>query len=210
MPNPPIRVGSLPDVPAPGSAIASHWAQAASAMVAHVFPTAADRAALWPNPPAGAVSTAMDRNYLERYNGLTWVRVGGTLSFQPAYSAPAGAGSGGAIVPGGTGRVARWTMPRATTVRAHYAVLLGATGPYTGQLFLLSVSGGATIWNTFVAGGPASVTAIIPGIDVPGLGAGDHLDVMFTSNAASTGQVSWFLDTSNNRGRLELDAPTPT
>jgi hypothetical protein len=53
MPNPPISWGELHDVPAPGSSIASPWAQDVTHRIAHRFATTTDRDTNYPAGGAG-------------------------------------------------------------------------------------------------------------------------------------------------------------
>lgn len=65
---PPITIGSLTNVPVPGSQIAAQWAQDASAMVVHKFATTAALKA-WA-APTGTFAVALD-------TGILWRRAGG-------------------------------------------------------------------------------------------------------------------------------------
>lgn len=72
--NPPITIGELTDVPAPGSAIASQWAQEVSARVLQRF---ANNAALqaWAAPDgAQAIDLATARTYVRK--GGAWIADG--------------------------------------------------------------------------------------------------------------------------------------
>lgn len=72
--NPPVIVGELTDVPAPGSPIASQWAQEVSNRVVQRF---ASKAALDTWAAAnGAVAWTTDTN-------LMWHRIGGAWTVQP-------------------------------------------------------------------------------------------------------------------------------
>lgn len=53
MPNPPITIGELADVPAPGAPVYSPWAQEISNRVIQRFATVAARDAAWPAATAG-------------------------------------------------------------------------------------------------------------------------------------------------------------
>jgi len=70
---PPITVGSLSNVPAPGSQLAAQWAQDASSMVVHRF---ASRASLdgWA-APVGACAVTVDDGTLYRRKAGAWSRV---------------------------------------------------------------------------------------------------------------------------------------
>jgi hypothetical protein len=73
--NPPIQIGELTDVPAPGSPIASQWAQEASARIVHRFATAAARATAFPAPVRGTASylqTNTDTEGPEWFDGASW------------------------------------------------------------------------------------------------------------------------------------------
>jgi hypothetical protein len=204
MANPPITIGELSNVPAPLSPVASAWCQDATERIVHHFASVADRAARWPTPLLGSLSSRADGNgRTEFFDGVGWLSVGDN-AFAPTYTAPAGSGAAGALRPGESGRAARFTIPADVPVRFDYAVLLGAGGPFDARLILHDATGsGATFWTTFVTatGGGYRTTAIIPGIRVAGLGNGHLVDVTVANEATSTGELSWFLDGSNNVGR---------
>jgi len=67
---PPITIGSLANVPAPGSQIAAQWAQDASAKVVHPFATTAALKA-WA-APNGAFAVALDNYVLWRRIANVW------------------------------------------------------------------------------------------------------------------------------------------
>jgi hypothetical protein len=76
--NPPITIGELVDVPAPGSPIASAWSQEVSARIVHRFATTAARDAAYPAAAAAAgamCETAGGTLWLS--SGSVWLPVGG-------------------------------------------------------------------------------------------------------------------------------------
>lgn len=80
---PPITVGSLSNVPAPGSQIAAQWAQDVSKLGVHRFPSTTARDAVYSAAAAGegAYCETADTDTLWRSNGTAWQRVmniGGT------------------------------------------------------------------------------------------------------------------------------------
>jgi hypothetical protein len=77
--NPPVTIGELTDVPAPGSPIASAWAQEVTNRIVHRFPTTAALNAWAAAPGSRAYVTADDRFYA-RVAGppAAWVREGPT------------------------------------------------------------------------------------------------------------------------------------
>lgn len=78
MASPPITIGELTTVPAPGSPIASPWAQQVSARVVQRFATKAALDSGW-NPGAagkGALAVTVDQVRLWRWDGATWLPVG--------------------------------------------------------------------------------------------------------------------------------------
>jgi len=90
---PPITVGSLSNVPAPGSQLAAQWAQDASSMVVHRF---ASRASLdgWA-APVGALGVTTDDGVLFRRRPTYWSRVSPPYTasaFYPAVAAYPGGG----------------------------------------------------------------------------------------------------------------------
>lgn len=73
MANPPITIGELIDVPAPGSAIASAWTQEATQRIVHRFATAAARDAQYTNRLTGALAYTIDTKRLCMWDGVGWV-----------------------------------------------------------------------------------------------------------------------------------------
>lgn len=208
MANAPISIGELGNVPAPLSPIQSDWAQDVTKRIVHRFASVADRAARYPNPLQGALSTASDRGWLEMWDGVgAWVPVGGGgPDLQPAISAPAGSGVGGNLRPGETSRLARYTIPRPAVARVWHSVLLGGTGAWAGRVSVTVVSPQSTIFFEDV-GSPVigfDATGRVTGVTINGLGQGSIVDIMVTNKAASTGELAWYLDGLNNAGRMEL------
>lgn len=70
--NPPVTIGELTDVPAPGSPIASYWGQEVTRRIVHRFPDAATRDAQYPAAAAGygAVCAVWNVPYIS--DGSTW------------------------------------------------------------------------------------------------------------------------------------------
>jgi hypothetical protein len=72
---PPITIGELTDVPAPGSPIASQWTQEVSGRIFHRFATAAARNAAFTTPPKGTASYLQTNNNTEGpefWDGVSW------------------------------------------------------------------------------------------------------------------------------------------
>lgn len=89
---PPLTIGELTDVPAPGSQLAAAWAQEISSRIVQRFPTAAALQA-WAAPP-GAFAVQTDTGVLWRRIAAGWsqqtpwqARIGGTPQ-QPPTTAP--------------------------------------------------------------------------------------------------------------------------
>lgn len=78
--NPPVTIGELADVPAPGSAILSAWTQEVSRRIVHRFATVAARDAAYPAALAGpgAVSYTFDTGTVWAVNGAgtAWAAIG--------------------------------------------------------------------------------------------------------------------------------------
>lgn len=68
---PPITIGEMTNVPAPGSQIAAQWAQDASERVVHRY---ASKAALdgWTSAPNGTLAVALDTNVVWQRRGNAW------------------------------------------------------------------------------------------------------------------------------------------
>jgi hypothetical protein len=73
--NPPIVIGELADVPAPGSGVKSAWCQEVTNRIHHRFATPAARATAFPAPAIGQASylTAADATQgPEYFDGIAW------------------------------------------------------------------------------------------------------------------------------------------
>ena len=92
---PPITVGSLGNVPAPGSQIAAQWAQDVTGLGVHRFATATARDAVYPPAVAGngATCITLDTQTVWVSNGTTWqklMNVGGLYYQMTMYHQPQG------------------------------------------------------------------------------------------------------------------------
>jgi hypothetical protein len=72
-----IIIGALDNVPAPGDAIRSPWAQEISGYVVHPFASVAQRDAVWTAPPAGSMCITLDTGYRWQRVGSAWLYIGG-------------------------------------------------------------------------------------------------------------------------------------
>jgi hypothetical protein len=90
---PPITIGELTDVPAPGSQIAANWAQEVSARIIHRF---ANKAAIdaWSTAPNGARAVQLDSHVEWRRVTGGWSRVTPWTQTQAGTATPAGAATG--------------------------------------------------------------------------------------------------------------------
>lgn len=73
--NPPVQIGELLDVPAPGSGVKSAWCQEITNRIHHRFATPAARATAFPAPQVGQASylTAADASHGPEYwDGVAW------------------------------------------------------------------------------------------------------------------------------------------
>ena len=77
---PPVMIGELTDVPAPGSPIASQWAQETTNRIVHRFATKAALDAGWPAATAGnrALAATADGR-IHQSNGTLWLPVAGSM-----------------------------------------------------------------------------------------------------------------------------------
>jgi hypothetical protein len=73
MPAPPITIGELSNVPAPGSPVASSWAQDATKRIVQRFPTVAALKAATGFVAAGAMGYVTGTRQLAQYDGTGWV-----------------------------------------------------------------------------------------------------------------------------------------
>lgn len=73
--NPPITIGELVDVPAPGAGVKSQWSQEVTRRCVHRFATVAARDAQYPAAAAGAGAycTTLDTGILWTVVGVAWV-----------------------------------------------------------------------------------------------------------------------------------------
>lgn len=90
MANPPVTIGELADVPAPGSGVKSAWAQEVSNRVVQRFATVADRDTRWPAATAGrgAMCVTLDTDTLWKVASvagvLTWQQAGAGVELMRA------------------------------------------------------------------------------------------------------------------------------
>jgi hypothetical protein len=73
--NPPITIGELADVPAPGSGIKSAWSQEVTNRIVHRFATTAERDTKWPAATAGTGAFCVVGGVLFTVTGGAWVTV---------------------------------------------------------------------------------------------------------------------------------------
>lgn len=76
--NPPVTIGELTDVPAPGSPIVSPWAQQISARIVHRFATLAARNAATGYQVRGAVCMVDDCLFV--HTGAEWIQPGAAFT----------------------------------------------------------------------------------------------------------------------------------
>jgi len=76
--NPPITIGELANVPAPGSGVQSSWAQSITRRTVHRFATVAERDAKYPAAGAGTGALCVTTD-----TGSQWVVVGGAWRAVP-------------------------------------------------------------------------------------------------------------------------------
>jgi hypothetical protein len=84
----PITVGQLDNVPAPGDAIRSPWAQEISGYVVHPFASYAALTAGWSAPPNGSIAVTLD-------TGTLWIRRAGVWQALPNQTVASGGMRGG-------------------------------------------------------------------------------------------------------------------
>lgn len=87
---PPITMGELTDVPTPGSAIASTWAQEVTNRIRHRFTSVADRDTRWPAAAAGrgAMCITTNDNMTWTSTGTAWFVMPGTVLRNASANAP--------------------------------------------------------------------------------------------------------------------------
>jgi len=158
--NPPITVGELVDVPAPGSPISSPWAQEVSNRIVHRF---VNKAALdaWA-AAAGSYGTTLDTGRLYERIGTAWVLVGaGRIGF-------------GGLQPGQSWAVGQtfsmswpqkqWDSDNFNAGGAPVTVPAGLDGLYLVSAYISATAliVGAATAVQIVAGGGIAGQAIIP------------------------------------------------
>ena len=199
--NPPIHIGELSNVPAPQSPIASQWAQDVTNRIVHHFADTATRAAAWPAPLVGSLSTRGDPNVLEYFDGARWLPVIGA-HLAPSY----GAIQGGQSHPGEQHMIAEYTIPYATDARFTHSVLLNGDAAWAGKISL-RFDTGQVIFDVCVGSWAAiPMTGHLVDIPVGGLGAGQKIQVWFIHSASPGGNVAFYTDPSNNRGSALIGA----
>lgn len=98
MPQPPITIGELTDVPTFDSPIASPWAQEISHRIAHRFATTAERDSKYPAATAGAGAICAVAGDLYRSTGSRWIGSGfAGVRAQPLTPQALGSGAWAAI-----------------------------------------------------------------------------------------------------------------
>jgi len=90
---PPITIGELTNVPAPGSQLAAQWAQDVSSRIVQRFPTTAALKA-WA-APVGAHAVAVDTGILWRRVAAGWTQITPWTAGVAGVAGPTGAGSVG-------------------------------------------------------------------------------------------------------------------
>lgn len=174
--NPPITVGELTDVPAPGSPIASAWSQEVSNRIAHRFATlAALNAWAAANGSIGVVG----RDLYLRVTGA-WVqqRVGMIGAIQTSYTLAVA--SAYIDIPGAA---VNWTAIPGRSYRA--TIIVAGSAPATGPALVrgsLNVVGGAGRMIDNVISLAASGYGAIPG------------QAIITGNGAMTATVQAWTD----------------
>lgn len=138
---PPIQIGSLTNVPAPGSQLAAQWAQDASGLVVHRF---SNRAALdsWA-APVGALAVTVDDGVLYRRKGGQWSRL------TPYLDAVVGVGLAGLVANTWT-NVATLSIPSdsaARVVDVQWHLRYDRWPPYAGAAQLLVDGVAVTQWD---------------------------------------------------------------
>lgn len=86
--NPPVTIGEITTVPAPGSGVTSAYHQTVTNRVLHRFATAAAMTAAWPPATAGkgAHAYTLDTNTMWVCDGAGWVRLSEPLqTFTPTF-----------------------------------------------------------------------------------------------------------------------------
>jgi hypothetical protein len=125
---PPITIGSLADVPAPGSQIAANWAQEVSTAIVHRFPT---KAAIdgWTSAPVGARAVQTD-------TGVEWRRIAGVWS----QVTPWLGGVVGIAASAGQQTVASMTIPADPYIRMAFVSCFLKIDVFSGNLVFVSLA----------------------------------------------------------------------
>ena len=138
---PPVTIGELTNVPAPGSQIAAQWAQDATSRIVHRF---ANRTALeaWA-APAGSFAVTLDDVTLFRRKGGAWSRI------TPYTASATGVGLAGLAANTWTQVVTLTipTEPSARQVDATWHLRYDRWPPFAGAARILVDGGVACQWD---------------------------------------------------------------
>lgn len=158
--NPPITLGELTDVPAPGSGVKSAWCQEVTARIHHRFGTYAARTAAFtaPNPVAvngtpSFITSADVNNGPEYFNGVAW---------RKPWNMPWGvvtsqSDQGQIATSGGTETLLNTVPAFATPGGRRYRIIYDFTGfgSIAGDNFRFTVRRGATVAGATIKVGPS-------------------------------------------------------
>jgi hypothetical protein len=203
---PPVTIGELTNVPAPGSPIQSAWAQSATNRILHRFATIAARDAGFTSPAEGTqcIVTATKRRYISR--GGAWSidgwyaqagRVGGQWSI----------GGAGQLIPNGALTAITWGVEAAdpdnmlNIPNANLTIPTGFDGRYLVKVNLAYAA--ATLnanmvrmlftGESYSAPGPATVVGEQTLTIERGMAAGDSFSVQTYHNSGSSVNVQGIL-----------------
>lgn len=151
---PPVTIGELGDVPAPGSPIASQWATEVTRRSLHRFANVATRDANYPaaGAGAGAVCVTLDTNTEWVSNGTTWLPTGYGLARLQLLANFSGPATNGAAIPWAASSNVGGFTPGATVAfpansPGLYAITVSITytaGTVTASAYYSIVVGGTT------------------------------------------------------------------
>ncbi len=195
---PPVTIGELTDVPAPGSPVASPWAQEVTRRAVHRFPDAATRDAKYPAATAGVGAVCTVAGTLYTSNGTVWV---GKLRVIGTVLAPSGPGAGGGIIPGQTGQIVmcRATVPIPGTARLDLTALLSSAGPWSAYLYVFV--GGVQAFFMAATSGSNDTIDLHPFVTIPA--AGTIVEIRGAYGSTGTGTWTWFVDSTNFQFTVE-------
>lgn len=190
--NPPITIGELSDVPAPGSGVTSQWCQEITRRGVHRFATVAARDAAYPAAAAGvgALCITLDTGTLWTVypTGPTWVRLSpsaGTVYGVTMFRAALAAGLALTTAQQTVAQVAIPACPPGSLIDVGINAYVNQGTVGTGTAFLSITMGGTVYGPTLVVGDRVQLESYsMRVVNVPGPAAASNLIFQAQKGAA--------------------------